>query len=122
MNFNFKKKQSPTPKNDFCRLFAKCDALKHISRSLVYLIQDQNTSEYISKVVEILLQFSSGDVVVKTRMADPSSGGPLQCFFFSSYFNFNLLFIFLFILLNFKCLFYLFNCFFIYHFNSNFLF
>mmetsp|Transcript_1064 Transcript_1064/g.3807 ORF Transcript_1064/g.3807 Transcript_1064/m.3807 type:complete len:1109 (+) Transcript_1064:54-3380(+) len=72
---------SPTPKNDFCRLFSKCDAPKHLAQALVYTIRDSAASEYMGKVVDLLLLFSSGDKVVKRNMADDSPRGVLSLMF-----------------------------------------
>eukprot|EP01094_Clydonella_sp_ATCC50884_P002136 TRINITY_DN11643_c0_g1_i1.p1 TRINITY_DN11643_c0_g1~~TRINITY_DN11643_c0_g1_i1.p1 ORF type:complete len:1085 (-),score=383.55 TRINITY_DN11643_c0_g1_i1:312-3566(-) len=73
--------QSPTPKNDFCRLFVKCDVLKALAHALLSTIKNSNAREYSSKVVEIFLLFSHGDAVVKRHIADSSSGGVLELVF-----------------------------------------
>lgn len=73
--------QSPTPKNDFCRLFSKCDAQKHLAQALVYTIRDPQAKQYMAKVVDLLLLFSSGDKVVKRHMADDSPRGALSLMF-----------------------------------------
>ena len=70
--------QSPTPKNDFCRLFVKCDVLKHLANALLCTIKSPSAQEYADKTADIFLLFSHGDAVVKKHMADPSSGGVLE--------------------------------------------
>jgi hypothetical protein len=71
--------QSPTPKNDFCRLFVKCDVLKHLANALLCTTKNPSAHEYADRTADIFLLFAHGDTVVKKHMADPSSGGVLEC-------------------------------------------
>lgn len=69
--------QSTTPKNDFCRLFVKCNTLNLLIKALLETLV-VNAKKYTTKITEILLHFSSGDSVVKKSMADDSKDGVLQ--------------------------------------------
>ncbi|CAG8516090.1 12284_t:CDS:2 [Funneliformis caledonium] len=63
--------QSPTPKNDFCRLLSKYGLLDPLSVTLHNVIVDPDSlaSGYIDKIVNILLTFSQADAYIKEVMA-----------------------------------------------------
>ncbi|CAI2171283.1 20031_t:CDS:2 [Funneliformis geosporum] len=63
--------QSPTPKNDFCRLLSKYGLLDPLSVTLHNVIVDPDplASGYINKIVNILLTFSQADAYIKEVMA-----------------------------------------------------
>jgi hypothetical protein len=73
--FNIPEKKTRTPKNDFCRLFSKCDLMKRLSDVLINLTlsKDPQQSFYLDKVMTILLLFSAADSVVKQHMAQPDN-------------------------------------------------
>lgn len=75
--------QSSTPKNDFCRLFIKYNTLKFLANALLNAIRDTNpdTEPYKCKLLDILLYFSAGDAIVKSKMADDTPGGVLGVLF-----------------------------------------
>ncbi|CAG8436424.1 2710_t:CDS:2 [Ambispora gerdemannii] len=62
--------QSPTPKNDFCRLFAKSGLLDPLSIILHQTLEDQDPAagEYVEKIARIFLLFSSAEAYVKESM------------------------------------------------------
>ncbi|CAG8761847.1 4502_t:CDS:2, partial [Racocetra fulgida] len=63
--------QSPTPKNDFCRLLAKNGLLDPLAIMLHHVILDKDPAAgvYVERIVNILLMFSQGDAYVKEVMA-----------------------------------------------------
>jgi serine/threonine protein kinase len=63
--------QSPTPKNDFCRLLSKYGLLDPLSITLHNVIVDPDPSApcYVNKIVNILLLFSQSDAHIKEIMA-----------------------------------------------------
>ncbi|CAG8554677.1 29355_t:CDS:2 [Gigaspora margarita] len=63
--------QSPTPKNDFCRLLAKNGLLDPLAVMLHHVISDKDPSAcvYVERIVNIFLMFSQGDAYVKEVMA-----------------------------------------------------
>ncbi|KYQ88661.1 putative protein serine/threonine kinase [Tieghemostelium lacteum] len=62
--------QSPTPKNDFCRLFSKCGLLKTLPIVLRDVIQDPEVaSTYPDKIINLFIMFSSADSVVRKSMS-----------------------------------------------------
>ncbi|KAF0488206.1 kinase-like protein [Gigaspora margarita] len=63
--------QSPTPKNDFCRLLAKIGVLDPLAITLHNVIMDDDPSAntYVCRIVNIFLMFSRGDAYVKEFMA-----------------------------------------------------
>ncbi|KAF2069497.1 hypothetical protein CYY_009186 [Polysphondylium violaceum] len=63
--------QSPTPKNDFCRLFAKCGLLKTLPIVLRDSIADQDAIQlsYPDKIINLFILFSSADSVVRKSMS-----------------------------------------------------
>ncbi|CAG8468661.1 1497_t:CDS:2 [Scutellospora calospora] len=63
--------QSPTPKNDFCRLLAKNGLLDPLAIMLHHVILDKDpaASVYVDRIVNIFLMFSQGDAYVKEVMA-----------------------------------------------------
>ncbi|GET00056.1 cytokinesis protein sepH [Rhizophagus clarus] len=63
--------QSPTPKNDFCRLLSKYGLLDPLSITLHNVIADPDPSApcYVDKIVNILLLFSQADAHIKEIMA-----------------------------------------------------
>lgn len=63
--------QSPTPKNDFCRLLSKYGLLDPLSITLHNVIVDPDPSAscYVNKIVNILLLFSQADAHIKEIMA-----------------------------------------------------
>ena len=66
--------QVNTPKNDFCRLFAKAGLLPRLALALknASLDSDPTVSEYEEKIVNLLLLFSQADFIVKKHMAELS--------------------------------------------------
>ncbi|CAG8548816.1 12494_t:CDS:2 [Ambispora leptoticha] len=62
--------QSPTPKNDFCRLFAKSGLLDPLSIILHQTLEDKDPAagEYLEKIARIFLFFSSAEAYVKESM------------------------------------------------------
>ncbi len=73
--FNIPEKTTRTPKNDFCRLFSKCDLMRRLSDVLLNLTRstDPQQSFYLDKVMTILLLFSNADAIVKQHMAQPDN-------------------------------------------------
>eukprot|EP01112_Ceratiomyxa_fruticulosa_P019583 TRINITY_DN6452_c0_g1_i1.p1 TRINITY_DN6452_c0_g1~~TRINITY_DN6452_c0_g1_i1.p1 ORF type:complete len:1073 (+),score=231.94 TRINITY_DN6452_c0_g1_i1:255-3473(+) len=65
--------QSPTPKNDFCRLFAKAGLLRVIVSVLQSIIMDPSASKYPNIIASLLLVFSFADSVVRKTMAHPNT-------------------------------------------------
>ncbi|EFA86693.1 putative protein serine/threonine kinase [Heterostelium album PN500] len=66
--------QSPTPKNDFCRLFSKVGLLRALGQVLSDVITDPpsdlaNANSYPDKVINLLIMFSSADSVVRRSMS-----------------------------------------------------
>ncbi|CAJ0918227.1 5607_t:CDS:10 [Entrophospora sp. SA101] len=63
--------QSPTPKNDFCRLLAKNGLLDPLANTLHDVIKDEDEKAfiYINKIINIFLQFSQADTYVTEVMA-----------------------------------------------------
>ncbi|CAB4384200.1 unnamed protein product [Rhizophagus irregularis] len=63
--------QSPTPKNDFCRLLSKYGLLDPLSITLHNVIVDPDPSApcYVNKIVNIFLLFSQADAHIKEIMA-----------------------------------------------------
>ncbi|CAG8540816.1 12466_t:CDS:2 [Dentiscutata erythropus] len=63
--------QSPTPKNDFCRLLAKIGVLDPLAITLHNVIMDDDLSAkiFVDRIVNIFLMFSRGDAYVKEFMA-----------------------------------------------------
>ncbi|RIA87643.1 hypothetical protein C1645_274831 [Glomus cerebriforme] len=63
--------QSPTPKNDFCRLLSKYGLLDPLSITLhnVMVDPDPSASCYVNKIVNIFLLFSQADAHIKEVMA-----------------------------------------------------
>ncbi|GAM26943.1 hypothetical protein SAMD00019534_101180, partial [Acytostelium subglobosum LB1] len=66
--------QSPTPKNDFCRLFSKVGLLRALGPVLSDLITDPptetaNPTLYPDKIINLLIMFSSADSVVRKAMS-----------------------------------------------------
>ncbi|EGC39194.1 hypothetical protein DICPUDRAFT_96609 [Dictyostelium purpureum] len=61
--------QSPTPKNDFCRLFSKCGLLKTLPIVLRDTIADGEASQYPDKIINLFILFSSADSVVRRSMS-----------------------------------------------------
>ncbi|TPX37984.1 hypothetical protein SmJEL517_g00405 [Synchytrium microbalum] len=64
--------QGPTPKNDFCQLFAKHGLLVRLAKTLKDLNTDKDSlaAEYTSRVIQIFLIFSQADPVIKEIMAE----------------------------------------------------
>ncbi|RKO94828.1 dynein heavy chain and region D6 of dynein motor-domain-containing protein [Blyttiomyces helicus] len=63
--------QSPTPKNDFCRVFAKQGLLARLAQALKKLHEaDDCLSEEVGTIVGIFVVFSQADAFVKERMAE----------------------------------------------------
>ncbi|TPX41255.1 hypothetical protein SeMB42_g05652 [Synchytrium endobioticum] len=67
--------QGPTPKNDFCLLFAKHGLLMRLAKTLKDLRTDKHplAAEYTSRVIQIFLIFSQADPVIKEVMAERST-------------------------------------------------
>ncbi|KAJ3293586.1 hypothetical protein HK104_004338, partial [Borealophlyctis nickersoniae] len=63
--------QGPTPKNDFCRLFAKHNLLPRLAFTLhcVNCDRDPVAADITAKIVDILLLFSQADAPVKEALA-----------------------------------------------------
>eukprot|EP01132_Coremiostelium_polycephalum_P005665 gene5665-7051_t len=63
--------QSPTPKNDFCRLFAKCGLLKMLPVVLKESLADVDmaSKDYPDRLINLLIMFSSADSVVRKTMS-----------------------------------------------------
>lgn len=63
--------QTPTPKNDFCRLFAKVGLLGPLCVALQCCNQDNSkeAQPYVDKIANILLFFSNADTLVKFHLA-----------------------------------------------------
>ncbi|KAG0229437.1 hypothetical protein BGW42_001592 [Actinomortierella wolfii] len=61
--------QSPTPRNDFCRLLAKQGLLDPLSTTLCETIKDPEGHAYTDKIINVLLIFSQGDSPVKELLA-----------------------------------------------------
>lgn len=63
--------QSSTPKNDFCRLFAKSNLLPRLAFAYSNMLDDKHpqAEEYRLKVANLFLIFSHADTVVKGHMA-----------------------------------------------------
>eukprot|EP01113_Clastostelium_recurvatum_P037254 TRINITY_DN5420_c0_g2_i1.p1 TRINITY_DN5420_c0_g2~~TRINITY_DN5420_c0_g2_i1.p1 ORF type:complete len:1097 (-),score=420.63 TRINITY_DN5420_c0_g2_i1:391-3681(-) len=61
--------QSPTPKNDFCRLFAKAGLLRVLASVLTAVVADPEASRQVSKIATLFLVFSAADSVVRKAMA-----------------------------------------------------
>ncbi|CAG8672127.1 12721_t:CDS:2, partial [Acaulospora morrowiae] len=63
--------QSPTPKNDFCRLLAKNGLLDPLALTLHSIIaeNDPSAKDYMERIVNIFSLFSQGDAYVKEVMA-----------------------------------------------------
>ncbi|KAL0486218.1 serine/threonine-protein kinase [Acrasis kona] len=78
--FNIPEKKTRTPKNDFCRLFSKCNLMSRLSDVMLNLTisNDPQSHFYLDKVMSILLLFSDSDSSVKARTAQP---GNLNKFF-----------------------------------------
>ncbi|KAI9142655.1 hypothetical protein BKA69DRAFT_1065643 [Paraphysoderma sedebokerense] len=59
--------QGSTPKNDFCRLFAKHGLLPLLASSMRYVNRDKEDAsvEYLPKIVNLFLIFSQGDEYVR---------------------------------------------------------
>eukprot|EP01133_Synstelium_polycarpum_P006813 gene6813-7918_t len=67
--------QSPTPKNDFCRLFSKVGLMKALPQVLSEVINDPPAptdslnNSYPDKIINLLMMFSSADSVVRRAMS-----------------------------------------------------
>lgn len=63
--------QGPTPKNDFCRLFANCGLLEPLASALsaVSADRDPRAQDYVARIVHVLLIFSQADAKVKELVA-----------------------------------------------------
>ncbi|KAJ9051580.1 Protein kinase of the Mitotic Exit Network, variant 3 [Entomophthora muscae] len=62
--------QTPTPKHDFCRLFAKSGLLEPLSSTFLRTVADKDHSadRYTAKIVHLFLIFSQADSYVKEMM------------------------------------------------------
>ncbi|KAM9966163.1 hypothetical protein ACTFIR_006355 [Dictyostelium discoideum] len=62
--------QSPTPKNDFCRLFSKCGLLKTLPIVLRDSIADgEAAATYPDRIINLFIMFSAADSVVRKTMS-----------------------------------------------------
>jgi hypothetical protein len=63
--------QSSTPKNEFCRIFAKSGILEPLSKILQYVLDDANTGSDVNagRIVDTFLLFSLADGYVKELLA-----------------------------------------------------
>lgn len=64
--------QGPTPRNDFCRIFAQEGLLEPLSAALLHLVRDKDVLAQSAKdkVVHIFVIFAQGDRKVKEAMAN----------------------------------------------------
>ncbi|BFZ61723.1 Protein kinase of the Mitotic Exit Network [Saitoella coloradoensis] len=63
--------QGATPKNDFCRIFAKSGVLDPLSLTLQHILQEEDEYAQIcaDRIVHLLLLFSQADAFVKSLLA-----------------------------------------------------
>jgi len=63
--------QSSTPKNEFCRIFAKSGILEPLSKILQYVLDDGDAGSevYAGRIVDTFLLFSQADGYVKELLA-----------------------------------------------------
>lgn len=63
--------QGTTPRNDFCRMFAKEGLLDPLSSALLAVADDEDelAQSALNKIVHILLVFSQSDLKVKMELA-----------------------------------------------------
>ena len=66
--------QGPTPKNDFCRIFARSSVLQPLSMALVHVIdeQDEIADMCVERIVNIFYIFSQAENQVKETIAERS--------------------------------------------------
>lgn len=66
--------QASTPRNDFCRMFAKEGLLDPLSSALLAVADDDDelAQSALYKIVHILLIFAQSDLKVKTELAQRS--------------------------------------------------
>eukprot|EP00005_Dracoamoeba_jomungandri_P006994 CAMPEP_0174270978 /NCGR_PEP_ID=MMETSP0439-20130205/46360_1 /TAXON_ID=0 /ORGANISM="Stereomyxa ramosa, Strain Chinc5" /LENGTH=1143 /DNA_ID=CAMNT_0015360679 /DNA_START=77 /DNA_END=3508 /DNA_ORIENTATION=- len=58
------------PRNDFCRLFAKCNLFTPLVQTLKNILNDKESPKDLANVIsDVLLVFSAADCVVKVRLA-----------------------------------------------------
>jgi len=63
--------QSSTPKNEFCRIFAKSGILEPLSKILQYVLDDADAGSEVNagRIVDTFLLFSQADGYVKELLA-----------------------------------------------------
>ncbi|KAF0980275.1 hypothetical protein FDP41_013489 [Naegleria fowleri] len=78
--FDLPQEAIKTPKNDFCRLFAKNGLMLRLSEVLLLLVrkftasmEDKTIKKYLDKTISLLLLFSSMDSVVRAHIAEVAS-------------------------------------------------
>ncbi|KAI5809592.1 hypothetical protein DFH27DRAFT_152367 [Peziza echinospora] len=66
--------QGPTPKNDFCRIFARSSVLQPLSMALVHVIEqgDDIADHCVERIVNIFYIFSQAENQVKETIAERS--------------------------------------------------
>lgn len=64
--------QTPTPKHDFCRLFAKSGLLEPLAMALTATLSDSERAarKYTHRIIQLFFIFSQADAQVKERMGN----------------------------------------------------
>lgn len=67
--------QGPTPKNDFCRIFARSSVLQPLSMALIHVIDEEDEDAHlcVERIVNIFYIFSQAENQVKEAIAEHSA-------------------------------------------------